>query len=74
MNKNTSVLLPYFCSACQYGKQHKMSFKETETKTSKPLELGHTDLWGPAPILSSHGHLYYISFVDDLQTSHGFFF
>ncbi|KAH9667197.1 retrovirus-related pol polyprotein from transposon RE1 [Citrus sinensis] len=57
--------VPSFCSACQYGKQSKQSFKNTETKTKTALELIHTDLWGPAPILSTHGHRYYISFVDD---------
>ncbi|KAH9667020.1 retrovirus-related pol polyprotein from transposon RE1 [Citrus sinensis] len=58
-------IVPSFCSACQYGKQSKQSFKSTETKTKTALELIHTDLWGPAPILSTHGHRYYISFVDD---------
>ena len=38
-----------FCKACQYGKQHKLSFKHSETKTSKALEIIHSDLWGPAP-------------------------
>ena len=54
-----------FCSACQYGKQSKQSFKSTETKTKTALELIHTDFWGPTPILSTHGHRYYIFFVDD---------
>ncbi|KAH9693065.1 retrovirus-related pol polyprotein from transposon RE1 [Citrus sinensis] len=62
INKN---IFPSFCNACQYGKQAKQSFKSIETKTSTALELVHSDLWGPAPIPSTHGHKYYISFVDD---------
>ncbi|KAK4843082.1 hypothetical protein QYF36_003837 [Acer negundo] len=30
-----------------------------------PLELVYSDIWGPSPIISSTGHRYYISFVDD---------
>ncbi|KAH9711302.1 retrovirus-related pol polyprotein from transposon RE1 [Citrus sinensis] len=57
--------LPDFCDACQYGKVHKLHFKTTATKTASPLELIHTDLWGPAPITSLNGYKYYISFIDD---------
>ena len=38
-----------FYKACQYGKQHRLSFKHSETKISKSLEIIHSDLWGPAP-------------------------
>ena len=62
INKN---IFPSFCNACQYGKQAKQSFKSIETKTSTALELIHSDLWGPTPIPSTHGHKYYISFVDE---------
>ena len=24
----------------------------------------HSDLWGPAPVTSSHGHRFYIHFID----------
>ena len=47
INKN---VIPSFCCACQYGKQSKQQFKNTETKIKTALELIHTDLWGPAPI------------------------
>ncbi|KAH9684823.1 retrovirus-related pol polyprotein from transposon RE2 [Citrus sinensis] len=55
----------YICEACQMGKTHRLHFPITETKTSKILELIHTDLWGPSPIISRDGYQYYISFVDD---------
>ena len=47
-----------FCNACQYGKLYRLNFKSTENKTTEPLEILHTDLWGPAPITSKNGHKY----------------
>ncbi|KAH9727210.1 retrovirus-related pol polyprotein from transposon RE1 [Citrus sinensis] len=61
----SSISAPYFCDACQYGKAHQMFFYSTGIKTKVPLELIHTDLWGPAPLPSLNGYRYYISFVDD---------
>ncbi|KAH9673912.1 retrovirus-related pol polyprotein from transposon RE1 [Citrus sinensis] len=61
----SSISAPDFCDACQYGKGHQMSFYSTGIKTKDPLELIHTDLWGPAPLPSLNGYRYYISFVDD---------
>ncbi|KAH9648420.1 retrovirus-related pol polyprotein from transposon RE1 [Citrus sinensis] len=54
-----------FCNACQLGKLHQFHFSATEIKSKNPLELIHTDLWGPASVLSMEGYKYYISFVDD---------
>ena len=49
------------------GKSHILHFPNTETKTTKPLELIHTDLWGPLPTHSRDGYNYYISLVDDFS-------
>ena len=54
-----------FYKACQYGKQHRLSFKSSETKTKHALEIIHSDLWGPAPTISNQGFRYYIAFIDD---------
>ncbi|KAH9659677.1 hypothetical protein KPL70_023950 [Citrus sinensis] len=54
-----------FCNACQLGKLHQFHFSATDIKSKYPLELIHTDLWGPASVLSMEGYRYYISFVDD---------
>ena len=53
-----------FCSSCCLGKIHRFPFSLSHTTYTKPLELIHSDLWGPAPVLSNSGYRYYIHFVD----------
>ncbi|KAM2607610.1 hypothetical protein TB2_036145 [Malus domestica] len=53
------------CSSCALGKCSKLSFHTVSCHTRKPLELVHTDVWGPSPTISVHGFRYYIIFVDD---------
>ena len=54
----------FCCSACCYGKIHKLLFSFFETIYTHPLQLIHFDLWGPSPLQSSSGYYYYIHFVD----------
>ncbi|KAI4313167.1 hypothetical protein L6164_026168 [Bauhinia variegata] len=42
----------HFCDSCQYGKMHLLPFPISKAHAAAPLELIHTYLWGPAPILS----------------------
>ena len=51
--------------ACCSSKAHKLSFNISLKKTTKPLELVHFDLWGPAPSTSHFGNWYYVIFVED---------
>lgn len=44
---------------------HQFHFPLIEIKSKSPLELIHTDLWGPTPEYSLDGYKYYISFIDD---------
>ena len=53
-----------FYSSCCLGKIHRFLFSFSHTTYTKPLELIHSDLWGPTPVLSNSGYRYYIHFVD----------
>lgn len=52
------------CLACCKGKSHKLPYSASSTVYTKPLELIHTDIWGPAPYASLDGYRYYIHFTD----------
>ena len=54
------------CDACQRAKSHQLSYSHSTRVSSSPLELVHSDVWGPA-IASSGGFKYYVSFVDDFS-------
>jgi hypothetical protein len=38
----------HVCRHCQLGKKTRVRFKTKEHSTSKPLEIVHTDLYGPS--------------------------
>ena len=53
------------CGACQKGKIVKTSFKSKDIiSTSRPLELLHIDLFGPASTASLYGSKYGLVIVD----------
>ena len=54
------------CGPCQIGKQVKSKHPPiTEVQTSRPLELLHIDLMGPARVQSLGGKRYILIVVDD---------
>lgn len=53
------------CSSCQLGRKTKLSFLPSSCVTTGPLQLIHTDVWGPTPLSSISGFKYYVIFVDD---------
>ena len=61
----THQLSYYVCDACCSSKSHKQPFKISLHKSTRPLELVHSDVWGPAPLTSHFGFQYYVIFVDD---------
>ena len=63
----THKLSHLYCDACRTSKSHKLPFTISVHKSSKPLELIHSDVWGPAPILSHFGFSYYVVFIDDFS-------
>lgn len=49
----------FFCEACIFGKQHRLSFSISDTKTNKCCELIHTDVCGPMTNNSIGGSRYF---------------
>jgi len=56
--------LNFQCQSCPLEKSSRLSLGPTGHKTSAPLELIFSDVWGPAPLFSSDGYRYFIIFVD----------
>lgn len=55
----------FFCDSCMLGKQHRLSFKSSMTKTNKVGEIIHADLCGPMQKDSIGGSKYFLLFKDD---------
>ncbi|KAE9022411.1 hypothetical protein PF011_g4504 [Phytophthora fragariae] len=56
------------CGGCMKGKQAVEAFpKRSKTKTSRVLELVHTDVMGPMKSTSKGGVKYILTFVDDFS-------
>lgn len=54
------------CRCCHMAKSQKLPFTLSETVSSFPFQLVHSDVWGPSPIPSHKGFRYYLLIVDDL--------
>lgn len=63
----THKISHYVCDACNFSKSHKLPFNISLKRSSKPLELVHSDVWGSAPTSSHFGNLYYVIFVDNFS-------
>jgi hypothetical protein len=56
------------CSGCVLGKHHRDSFeKRASWHASAPLQLVHSDLCGPLPVVSFSGYKYFLTFIDDFS-------
>lgn len=55
------------CKHFLIGKMHKLPFSSSTFQSTHPLELVHSDVWGPCAIVSSNGYKYYVLFVDDFS-------
>ena len=54
-----------FCEHCLYGKQNWVKFPYGSTRENEILGLIHSDVFGPIPVPSLQGYMYYVSFIDD---------
>ena len=56
--------IPMF-ESCLEGKMTKRPFKAKGYRTTKPLELVHTDVCGPMRVQARGGYEYFVTFTDD---------
>ena len=61
----TQLPKSYICESCCLSKAHKLPFSASSQTSNKPLELVHSNLWGPAPVTSHFSFQYYVIFIDD---------
>jgi transposase InsO family protein len=52
-------------ASCKLGKSKMLHFSLHKTRTTKPFEVVHTDVWGIAPVISHEHYKYFVIFIDD---------
>jgi len=55
------------CEACIFLKNHRIPFVKEPWRAKFPLELVHTDVFGPMNISSIGGNKYFLTFIDDFS-------
>ena len=55
------------CAGCQYGKAHQLPYRESKFRATEPLELIHSDVFGPVKQASISGMHYTVTFIDDFS-------
>ena len=53
------------CTFCHFGKQTKLPFNNSDSFSSAPFDLIHSDIWGLAPVPTKGASRYFVIFVDD---------
>lgn len=55
------------CEVCILGKTHRLPFRDSDSSTTRLLELVHSDLCGPMQENSLSGSRYILTFLDDFS-------
>src|SRR6266702_4195301 len=55
------------CEACKAGKMHADPFPISTSRTSKLLQLVHSDVHGPVKVPTHQGYRYWVTFIDDFS-------
>lgn len=53
------------CDSCDFAKQRKLPFSNSISQSIVPFNILHADLWGPFSTISTLGHKYFLTLVDD---------
>ncbi|KAL4362499.1 hypothetical protein GQ457_04G038710 [Hibiscus cannabinus] len=53
------------CETCHLAKQKRLSFPVSISVSESVFDLIHLDVWGPFPIKSIYGHVFFLTIVDD---------
>ena len=53
------------CEACKAGKMHANPFPISHSRASKPLQLMHSEVYGPVKVPTHQGYRYWVTFIDD---------
>jgi hypothetical protein len=63
---------PSPCHACQLGRHVRLPFSDSTSRTLRPFELVHCDLW-TSPVESMSGYKYFLVILDDFTLFYGLF-
>jgi transposase InsO family protein len=55
------------CAGCQFGKAHQLPYQQSKYRAKEPLELVHSDVFGPIKQASISGSKYMVTFIDDFS-------
>jgi hypothetical protein len=62
------------CRGCALGKNVKVAFPSSESKSKGILDLVHSDVCGLMSVASVQGASYYVTFIDDFSRKTWLFF
>jgi len=62
--------LSEMCDTCAVSKMCRKPFPASNSATTAPLELVHTDVCGPMPVTSKGGARYIVTVLDDFSGAH----
>src|SRR6266545_2591247 len=70
MTFGSSTKLDIVCEPCLAGKMHSNPFPSSSSRATQPLELVHSDLHGPLPVVTREGYHYWMTFIDNATSHH----